>query len=349
MKALVFHGPGDCRVQEVDKPRIGAGELLVAVRYAGVCGTDVRIFAGTKKVEPPRIIGHEFSGEVAEAGAGVQGFSLGDRVTVYPVIFCNECYACKAGRKNICVNRQTIGYEYDGGFAEYVRIPAKAVTDGNVIPLPDAVSFKEAAISEMAAAAYNGIVRAQIRDGDTLVIVGAGPIGLCHVMLSKAKNPGQIIVSEPDMKKRELARELGADETVNPSEEDPRERIFDLTDGDGADKVIVDVGLPEVIAQSLEYLKKGGDCILFAGSPAGSRISIDPNLIHYKEIRFTGSSASLPDYQREVLDYTARGILDLKRLISDVFPLEDFKEAFERKRDYVGLKSVFAIRPESLE
>lgn len=344
MKALVFYGPRNCKVEDVETPSVGEGELLVAVHYGGVCGTDARIFAGTKKVAPPRIIGHEFAGEVVDVGADAGAYRRGDRVTVYPVIFCNNCYACKAGRRNICVNRKTIGYEFDGGFAEYVRIPAQAVRDGHVIVLPDNVGYREAAISEMAAAAYNGIVRAELHEGDSLVIVGAGPIGLCHVMLAASKKLSKIIVSEPDAKKRELAVQSGADCAIDPASENPEAAILALTGGEGADKVIVDVGLTKVIEQSLGFLKKGGTCILFAGSPAGSQICINPDLIHYKEILFTGSSASIPEYQREVLQCASRGTLDLGKLITRVFPLEDFRQAFELKGDYVGLKSLLRIR-----
>ncbi|MEM2506395.1 MAG: alcohol dehydrogenase catalytic domain-containing protein, partial [Nitrososphaeria archaeon] len=135
MKAAVFYEPLKLKVEDVPKPVVGANEVLVKVKAAAICGTDLRIYRGTKKIKTPRIIGHEFAGEIVELGENVEGFTVGDRVTVYPVIACGKCYACMMGRPNICVNRPTIGYEYDGGFAEYVKIPEEAVSYGAVIKL----------------------------------------------------------------------------------------------------------------------------------------------------------------------------------------------------------------------
>lgn len=345
MRALVFYGPEDCRVTDLEKPHIDSGEVLVRVKYAGVCGTDVRIYQGTKKIDPPRVIGHEFAGEIAEIGKGVNTYSVGERVTVYPTIFCGQCYACRDGRKNICVNRMTLGYQFDGGFAEYVRIPAQAVEDGNIVKLPDNVSYEEGAISEPVCAAYNGIMRANIKEGDDIVILGAGPIGLCHIMLSRIKKPGRIIVSEPDAEKRESALEFGADHVIDPADSSVslEEEVFKLTNDKGADIVFVDVGRAEVIEEAFALLKKGGTYILFAGCPEGTQITIDPNLIHYKEILFTGASASTPEYLTKVLELISSKTIDVRPLITDVMPLDDWEEAIKMKRDYKGSKSLLKI------
>ena len=156
MVALFFHSPGDIRVEHTDIPPITKDEVLVRVTYAGVCGTDNRIYQGTKKITGPRIIGHEFCGVITLAGKNVPDFSEGDRVTAYPTIACGKCYACRAGRKNICVNRTTIGYEIDGAFSQYVRIPAEAIAGGNLLHVPPTVGDKAAAISEPMTAAYHG-------------------------------------------------------------------------------------------------------------------------------------------------------------------------------------------------
>lgn len=345
MKALVFYAPADCRIEEVKNPSLGSGDILVGVKYAGVCGTDVRIYQGTKKIKPPRITGHEFAGEIVEVGREVTGYRVGERVTVYPVLFCGKCYACRRGRKNICLNRITLGYELDGGFSEYIKIPEKAVKDRNVITLPENITYEEGAASEPVAAAYNGIVRADIRSGDSIVIAGAGPIGLCHVMLSKIKEPGKIIVSEPDRYKRELALRLGANVGIDPTDTaiPVKDNILNLTNGEGADVVFVDVGIKKVLEEALGFLKKGGTYILFAGCPEGTSITIDPNVIHYKEIRFTGASASTPEYQREILSLMASETIDVKPLITDVIPLDSWRTAFEMKENHKGLKSILRI------
>lgn len=344
MKALVFFGPENCLVKDIDIPKINDSEILIKVKYAGVCGTDVRIYKGTKKINPPRVIGHEFAGDIVEIGKNVKGYEKGERVTVYPVIFCKECYACRAGRKNICLNRITLGYELDGGFAEYIKIPNKAVEDGNVVQLPDNIGYEEASISELVAAAYNGIIRANIKKGDSIIITGAGPIGLCHVMLSRIKQPKSIIVVEPDKDKRELALKFGADYVIDPMDSvTVKEKVFNFTNKEGADIVFIDVGIKEVIEEAILLLKKGGTCILFAGCADGTKITIEPNIIHYKEIIFTGASASTPEYQKEILNLISSKTINIKPLITDIFSLDDWEKAFVRKENHKGLKSVLKI------
>ncbi|MBI4245054.1 MAG: alcohol dehydrogenase catalytic domain-containing protein [Planctomycetes bacterium] len=343
MKALVFYAPGNCKIEDVQSPTPDNGEILVKVNYAGVCGTDVRIYKGTKKIKAPRIIGHEFAGEIIEIGKGVNEYKAGERVTVYPVLFCGECYACRAGRKNICLNRITLGYELDGGFAEFLKIPRKAVEDGNVVRLPDNISYEEGAISEMVAAAYNGILKANVKEGQSIVIIGAGPIGLCHVILSRLRRPKKIIVSEPDKDKRGLALKLGADYIIDPKEISVKEEILARTNNEGADIVFIDVGLKDVIENAFSLLKKGGTYILFAGCPEGTKITLDPNMIHYREILFTGSSASTPECQKEILNLVSSKKIDIKPLITDILPLAEWQMAFESKGNYKALKLILQI------
>lgn len=340
MRALTFYGPKNLKVENVPIPVIDDNELLVRVSFAGVCGTDNRIYQGTKKIEGPRIIGHEFSGRIEEVGNKVKGFSKGEHVTVYPMISCGECYTCKNGRKNICVNRTTLGYEIDGGFAQYIRIPKEAIQMGNVLKVKSHMDEKAVAITEPIAAALNGIKRANIQRGDSVVIIGAGPIGLFHVQLAKLREPEKLIVIEPDPAKREIALQLGATHTINPFENNPQDQVKELTDGDGADVAIIDVGIPALIEESIEYVKKGGTYVIFAGAPHGSKITLDPNLIHYKEINLTGSSASTPEIHKEVLDLVETGQLDVSLLISEVVPLDDWERALEMKNNFEKIKVI---------
>ncbi|WP_084544078.1 alcohol dehydrogenase catalytic domain-containing protein [Paenisporosarcina indica] len=340
MRALTFYAPKDLKVVEVPIPVINEDELLVRVSYAGVCGTDNRIYQGTKIIEGPRIIGHEFSGVIEKVGTNVQSFSVGDHVTVYPMISCGDCYTCKTGRKNICVNRKTIGYEIDGGFAQYIKIPKIAINMGNVFKVSSNLDQKVVAITEPIAAALNGIKRANIQQGDCVVIIGAGPIGLFHVQLAKLKEPGILVVIEPDHAKREIALKLGATHTINPFDENPEIRLKELTDGEGADVVIIDVGIPKIIEESIEYVKKGGTYVIFAGAPHGSKISLDPNLIHYKEINLTGSSAATPELHQEVLDLVESGQVDVTLLISEVVGLDEWERALEMKNSFQKIKVI---------
>lgn len=340
MKALVFKAPKHFDVEERPIPSYNEDELLVKVRYGGVCGTDNRIYQGTKVIQAPRITGHEFSGVIAGIGANVTGYRLGQRVSVYPMIYCGKCHCCLEGHTNICVNRTTIGYEIDGGFAQYVKIPKEAIACGNVVEIPDNVSDEVAAISEPIAAAYHGIQQAQLKDGDIFVIVGAGPIGLFHVQLSKSVKLKKLIVIEPIVEKRKMAKEMGADVVIDPNHESAKDVIFRESDGRGADSVIIDVGVPSVLEQSLDYVKKGGRFVIFAGNPVGSKVSIDPNVIHYKELVVTGSSSSSAINQREVFRLLSSGKVDCSKMVSGIFKLEDWQTAFDMKANYKGIKTI---------
>ena len=182
--------------------------------------------------------------------------------------------------------------------------------------------------------------QAQLKTGDTFVIVGAGPIGLFHVQLSKSVELGKRIVVEPIAEKREMAKEMGADIVIDPNAEDAKAIIMDATEGRGADSVIIDVGVPSVIEQSIEYVKKGGRFVIFAGNPVGSKVSLDPNIIHYKELVVTGSSSSSADNQREVFRLLSSGKVDCSQMVSGVFALEDWQTAFDMKSNYKGIKTI---------
>ena len=340
LRAAVFYEPMKLKVEDVPKPSVGPGEVLVKVKAAAICGTDLRIYRGTKKIKTPRIIGHEFAGEIVELGEDVEGFSVGDRVTVYPVIACGKCYACMMGRPNICVSRPTIGYEYDGGFAEYVKIPKEAVSYGAIIKLPDRISYEEAAITEPLAACLNGISRLDVKHGDHVWVAGAGPIGLMHVQLARLAGASLIFVSEVNEFRAGKAKELGADVVINPQREDVYQRIMSETGGKGADRIIVDAGVPKLIEDSLKCARKGARVVIFAGCPEGSKITIDPNWIHYREIELTGSSASTPYLHRKAVELVNNGRVDLKSLITHKLKLEDVVKGLEMKEMVEGLKTL---------
>ncbi|MDA8219519.1 MAG: zinc-dependent dehydrogenase [Dehalococcoidales bacterium] len=345
MPAAVFYAPQDIRLEEVDIPAIGDGEILVRVRAAGICGTDVRIMKGGKKVAAPIIIGHEMAGDVAALGAGVQGFAAGDRVTIEPVIPCGKCPLCLMGRKNICLTRPTIGYEYDGAFAKYVRIPASAIAAGNVIKLPDAISYEEAAIAEPLAAVVNGIDRCHIQLGDTVLVLGAGPIGLAHLMLSRHAGATHVYISEPNDARRQTALEFGADKVINPMTEDVVAKAKEWTGNLGVDVVIVASGVPAAMEAGMRALRKGGTFNIFAGSPPDSHFACEPNLIHYGELTVTGSSGHTAWHMRRAVDLISTGAIDAKRLITHRFQLNEIGEALGARQALTGLKHV-VLMPE---
>jgi L-iditol 2-dehydrogenase len=343
VKGLVFHEPGDLRVEQLPDPALPERGLLVRVRYAGVCGTDVRIFTGKKAVVAPRVIGHEFVGEVVAGAHPAWADRVGTRVAVYPVVTCGECYACRRGRKNICVRRRTFGYEIDGGFAELVAVPADAVDGGNVTVLPAGLSDEDAVLSEPATAVLHGIRRAGVGDGDTVLISGGGPIGLLHASVARLAGASRIILAEPQASRRALARQRGVDTVLDPAAGPLGQQLAAVTDGAGVDVAIIAAGVPALIGELLGALNKGARCVVFAGMPPGSTSLIDPNLVHYREIDVIGSSGSTPEAQRDVLEFISTGKLRVRDLISDLYPLDSWRAAFGQDGTVPAMKAVFSM------
>ncbi|QGP93692.1 Erythritol/L-threitol dehydrogenase [Neomoorella glycerini] len=330
MLAAVLHGPNDLRVEHVNDPIIGAGELLVKVEACAICGTDLRIVKGTKTrgVHYPSIIGHEFAGTVVDVGEGVTNFAPGDHVAVAPIIPCRNCAYCVNGQENVCLNRVAIGYEFNGGFAELVCIPAVVLDAGNIVKIDPGVPLEAAALAEPLSCCLNGQRKARVRLNSNVVIIGAGPIGLMHIMLARAAGAAQIIVSELLPNRRERALAAGADVVIDPGRENLLEIVKNCTNGLGADIVILAIGVPALVNDTLRLLRKGGHLNFFAGMPEGATSSIDANLIHYNELRLSGTSASTRQDFYEALNLIVTGKIAASSLISHRFPLREADQAF---------------------
>jgi len=342
MRAAVFRGPNELKLEEVKKPEINEHEVLVRVNASAVCGTDVRIFEGkkTKGVRTPSVIGHELVGTIEEVGNQVKGFFAGDRVGVMPVIPCRKCYYCLNGRENVCANRTAIGYEYDGGFAEYVRIPSSALEAGNLVKIPDHLTFEQAVITEPLACCINGQRKANVKMGDVVVVIGGGPIGLMHVQLAKIAGASTVILSEPIGHRREKALLAGADFAVNPDIESLEDIVLSETDGLGADAVIMAIGVPFLVNTSANLLKKGGTLNLFAGFTKGVMSEIDPNVIHYNEITMNGTSAlTRADYHKS-LSLIASGQINTEVITTIGYTLDDIEKAIMDVKNGNGMKTV---------
>jgi L-iditol 2-dehydrogenase len=340
MKAAVLQAPNVLRLAEMATPEAAPGELVLRVRAATVCGTDLRILSGrkTKGVRFPSVIGHEFAGDVVQAGAGVTQFKVGDRVCMDPVIPCRACAYCKSGRENVCINRQAMGYEFDGAFAEYIRIPAIALAAGNVFHMPEGMSFEAAALAEPLACCINGQRNAQVGMGDSVVILGAGPIGLMHAALARAAGARQVIVSEPNAARRQAAAERGVNHAFDPTSGSLADFVKAHTDGLGADVVILAIGVPQLANEALTLVRRGGRVNLFAGFSAGDTSTIDVNLIHYGELIVTGASAlSRRDYEL-ALNMLASGQIDAATLITHRYEVADSLAAFDEAGSGRALK-----------
>ena len=344
MRAAVYYGIRDIRLEEVPTPQINDREVLIKCRAAAICGTDLRIYnyghskipAGTKV-----ILGHELAGDVVDLGAKVTAIKNGMRVFIAPNIGCGKCYLCLQGFYHLCSDYQAIGLPVDGGFAEYVKIPERAVEQGAILEIPEALSYEEAALNEPMACVYNGFKRCPAEPGDTVLIFGAGPIGIMHIMMTKLAGASKIIVSEISAERLKRAGSLGADVLINPQTQDVAKIVFDETGGKGADLIITACPSAQVQKIAPHLASLHGKINFFGGLPRGEdEISLNTNLIHYKELILTGSHGSDTYHCGMTLDLQASGKINLKPLITNKFPLSQIKQAFESALTGQGLKTI---------
>ncbi|NQT12442.1 MAG: alcohol dehydrogenase catalytic domain-containing protein [Planctomycetes bacterium] len=333
MLAATHTQGGTFAIENVAKPEIGDDEALLRVCAASICGTDVKIIRnGHRKLrEGQRIVlGHEFAGVIEGLGSQVHGYRVGQRVGIAPNAGCGHCGACIRGQTNYCPEYTAFGIDRDGAHAAYVKIPGRFITQGNVIPLPEGVSNKVASLLEPFSCVVNGVRVSRIQFGDTVVIYGAGPMGLMHTMLCRVSGAAKLIVVDPIKERLEQAKALGCDLTLNPTKEDVPERLRHETEGRGVDVVITACPVAEVQTEAVQVLAPFGRVCLFGGLPNESGPTpMDANAIHYGNILVTGSTGgSVQDY-RIALRLVAGGRVDLARIVSDAFALDDLDRAYE--------------------
>ncbi len=346
MKAVVLHGPenypNNYEVMDIEKPVCGDNDILLKMKAAALCGTDKRIFTGgkTKGVRKDSVIGHEICGVIESVGKNVSGYVAGDRVAIANVIPCGHCSACLSGRENACLHRQAIGYEFNGGFEEYVLIPEVCIRSGNVVKLPDTVSFAAGALIEPLACCIRGLRNTGTGFNDTVLVIGAGPIGLMHLQLSLISGAKKVIVSELDPEKRELSLKLGAAVAVDPTKENLEEIVMRETNGEGVDRIVMAIGVNALVDSTFKLARKGGTVCLFAGFPKGKISEFDPSVIHYNELNITGSTAYKRIDYLQAADMVSSGKIDLDAIVSHKFKLADFREALELHMKGTALKVV---------
>ena len=344
MLAAVYHGPNDLRVEHVPVPQIGLGELLIQVKSASICGTDLRIFHGNHRMYAPgtiRIPGHEVVGTIAAIGNDLSGFEVGQRVFIAPNMGCGHCLQCVSGNNNLCANYDAVGVTMDGGFAEYMRVPANSVQQGNVITISQDVDPAVAALMEPFACVLRGQNALHIQPGETVLVVGAGPIGVMHTKLARVRGAGRVIVSEPLVNRAAQARRMGADRVVNPLEEDLQAVIDQESGGRGADVVIVAAPVHAAQESALKLAAIGGRINFFGGLPKDRpTINLDSNLVHYKELVITGTTACSTHDCWQAAQIVNSGLIDLSDLVSQRFPLREAVQAFAAAEDRQSLKIV---------
>jgi len=326
MKAALLYGLKDLRLEDVAVPEIQAGEVLVRVKAATTCGTDLKIFQRgyvEKVVKLPTIFGHEWAGDVVQVAEGMDWPKVGMRVRAGNSAPCLHCTMCQKGKYNLCENMIWLW----GAYAEYIKVPSRMVLI-NMQELPQHLSYEEAAVTEPLACVLHGVDDTQVGLGDTVVIIGAGPIGLLHLLTVKRIGVRKVIVIDLVDERLDYARKLGADETIN-GKEDVVEEVRKLTDGYGADVVIEAIGLPSTWEQALKLVRKGGKVLEFGGCPPGTEIRIDAERLHYGELTLLGTFHTTPLHFRKALNLIASRTIDVRPLITQKMSLDHIKDAFE--------------------
>ncbi len=345
MQALVYHGPNDLRLEDRPVPQIADQDVLLKVVSVGICGTDLRIYHGGHRQYPEgtiRIPGHEAVGDVAAVGSGVQGISIGQRFIVAPNWGCGHCRQCVTGNNNRCANYGALGITEDGAFAEYMRVPAPAIAQGDLIPLSHDVNPDAAAMVEPFACVLRGQEAiGGIRPEDIVVVMGAGPIGILHVMLARLQGARRVIVSEMLAARLDQAADAGADRVVNLEHESLAEVVMAESDGQGADAIIVAAPSHKGQEDAIQIAAIGARINFFGGLPKDRpTATLDSNMIHYKEVLVTGTTACSTADCWKAAQIVGSGRLDLSRVISQQFSLSEGIDAFAKAEDRSSLKIV---------
>ena len=338
MKAIVVRAPMEFSLEDVPMPKCPEGGFILTVIGCGLCGSDLRTLrSGHSKVKFPWIIGHEISGTVVELGANYQGqWEDGEVLAVGPVVSCGVCDFCLNGQFELCENHREIAQAWQGGFAEYIAIPEESVKRGTIRPVPEGLDPIIAAISEPICSSINAQEKGQIGLGDTVVIIGAGPVGCIHTSLARARGADKIIIADVADERLKLCEAFEPDAIINAAKVNLVEEVRGLTNGKGADVVITANPVPETQVQAVEMAKKSGRVLLFGGLPKdNSKPGVDMNIVHYNALHLIGTTTFAPRHQVIALKLLASGRIPGDKLVTHRLPLSEFDKgvnlAFEGK------------------
>jgi L-iditol 2-dehydrogenase len=346
MRALVIHKPHDMRIENVDVPKIRDDEVLVKVESIGICGSDIEIKNGTYPdyIAYPIIPGHETAGTVIEVGKNVLGIRIGDRVAIEPHAGCGQCKNCKVGYYSYCLNygkpgHRTLGFTVNGGFAEYVAAPAR-----NLHKLPSNMSFEEGSMAVSAGTSMFGLMEIGINAGEFVVIIGPGPIGLTATALAKALGAGTTVMVGTRWSRLNLAKALGADVVINVREgQDPVKVVLELTEGFGADLVVNTTPSPETVTQSVKMLRRGGRLLMLGLTWEPSPLILGE--IAVKGITIKGTRGEARNALEHVISLASSGKIDLKKIITHTFSLDEVIQAFEVFEKRIGDPIKVIVKP----
>jgi L-iditol 2-dehydrogenase len=345
MKALRYFGAGKIEIEEIERPTLQTGELLIRTTAYGICATDVKtVRRGHPKIKPGTVLGHEVSGIIVDANQ-VEGWHIGDRVAPAPYAPCGDCRPCLSGKFTLCDHLFDEAFN-PGGFAEYIAIPPRIVQKG-LFRVPDGLSLERAALAEPLGCCLHGLQMMDIQPQDSLLIIGDGPMGLLQAEAARALGVHPVILSGT-IPMRLARAALVADAVIDASQEDVEAQLQKLCPG-GADMVLVSVGDVAVSESAFHYVHKGGTINLFAGLPRDVQLSIDPYQIHYNEVRMLGSFGLAPRHFQQAIELMANEKVNLDGIVTATVPLNEVIDAINRVAEFRGIKSVVKFGEEELQ
>lgn len=339
MRVLKYIEPQHVEISQMPRPTIGAGEVLVRLHACGVCATDVKTFVrGHPHIGTGTVLGHEMTGVIDESQA--VGWRVGERVVVAPYVPCDNCLYCRRGQFTLCQNLFDASAE-PGGFSEFVRVPPRLVQKG-LFRLPDEVDFVLGTLVEPLACSYHGLEALALKRGESLLVIGDGPMGLMQTFLARAIGAQPIVVAGMTTARLAIAARH-ADRVVDVRAASLPDEIRTLTNGAGMDKVIVSVGQSKVAEDALALVGRGGAINFFAGLPSGSRVTLDANRIHYDEITLGGTFGFAPGHFAHALESLTLNAAQFRELITLTVPLDGLEQAFLDSSRYEGIKTVAVL------
>ena len=344
MKAVVLRAPGEYGMESVPFPVCPKKGILLKVLACGLCGSDLRsLRTGHRNIVLPWILGHEIAGVIVETGGSYAGtHRRGDTLAIAPMVYCGICDYCVEGRYELCDRPREIAQHWPGGFAEYIAIPEDALNLGTIRPVPEGLDPIIAAIAEPASSCVNAQEKGQVGLGDTVVIIGSGPIGCIHVSVAKARGAAKIIIADVFEDRLKLCEPFGPDVCLNARKLDIVTEVLRLTGGKGADVVITANPVGETQIQAMEMAAKGARILLFGGLPHDrSKPGIDTNLIHYRGLHLIGTTTFAPRHHKLALSMLASGRIPGDKLVTDIMPLSDFEKGVAIATEGKALKVVF--------
>lgn len=341
MKAAYVTGPMKIELRETPIPQVPDDGILIAVRACGVCGSDLRRWREGADAESALLIaGHEISGVVKSVGKQVTDYEVGEHLAIAPDVHCGKCYYCERGLYNLCGHLHLIGITpgYNGGFAEYLVLTAEMLSGGIVHRVSEKLSFVQAALAEPLSSVLSAHEQAGTTLGDTVVVMGAGPIGCLHIAVARARG-ARVILSEPSEVRRQIAIRFGPELIVDPANQNLVNEVRQVTDGRGADIAICANPIAATHTQAVELVRKRGKIILFGGLPKANPMTLlDGNRIHYNEIRVIGTFSYHPSYHAQALDAIERGLINSDHVITHTFPIDEIDRAFQMAASGEALK-----------